>query len=136
MDARDTWLAAVQRFAVHRAFQCRLIIDGESTEWEALDVRIANGPFHGGVELSMKPTQAVGRWLFGSFQGASKWTLGRVWAGLLVGLADATCIQTVAVRQAKVETTPPRFVSVDGEIMTRTPIQISVAPKALHLIVP
>jgi hypothetical protein len=40
------------------------------------------------------------------------------------------------VRDAVLDTIPPRYVSVDGEVTTQTPIRLSIAVEALLLMVP
>jgi diacylglycerol kinase family enzyme len=70
-------------------------------------------------------------------KGSSKWTLGRVWAGILMNeRIDPACVETLNVREVDIDVTPQQFVSVDGEVVTQTPIRIAAVPRALHLVVP
>jgi YegS/Rv2252/BmrU family lipid kinase len=131
-------LAATQRFAVHKPFRCRLILYGEYRELQVLDLRIANGPYYGSVRAVERADTHSGKLAVRIVKGTSKWTLGRVWAGMLLGPKgdDPACVETVSVSTADIEVVPPAFVSVDGEVVTQTPVRIAIAPKALNLIVP
>ena len=129
-------LAAIQRLKAHQPFRCRLVHEGETFDLEALDLRVANGPFYGGLRAIPRADPRSGELIVRIITGSSKWRLGRVWAGLLLGeTTDAANVQSIKVREVEINITPRQFVSVAGEIVTHTPIRILVAPKALHLIV-
>jgi YegS/Rv2252/BmrU family lipid kinase len=129
-------LAAARSFANHRPFRCRLEHDGTTTEIDALDLRIANGPYHGGMVAvpgaSVQSRDLVVRVI----QGRSKWTLPRVWTDIVCGRSlDRSCVDLVRVRELTITAEPVQAVSVDGEVVTETPVTISVANKALRLMV-
>jgi YegS/Rv2252/BmrU family lipid kinase len=131
------FLVAARRFAVHRPFRCRLEHDGRVTEVEALDLRIANGPYHGGVvavpDASVDSRELAVRII----KGSSKWTLARVWANIYRGAAqDPAAVEILRVRELAISTDPQQPVSVDGEVVAQTPVRISVASQALRLMVP
>jgi diacylglycerol kinase family enzyme len=50
--------------------------------------------------------------------------------------ADPDLVQTYTARTIALSATPSQDVSVDGEVVTRTPVEIRVDPGALTLIVP
>jgi YegS/Rv2252/BmrU family lipid kinase len=130
-------LAAAQRFAVHTSFRCRLAHDGRTTEVEALDLRVANGPFYGSLRAIGRADLHSGQLVVRIIKGSSKWTLGRVWAGVLMNeRIDPACVETLNVREVQIDVMPQQFVSVDGEVVTQTPIRIAAVPRALHLVVP
>jgi YegS/Rv2252/BmrU family lipid kinase len=131
------FLVAARRFAVHRPFHCRLQHDGRVLEVEALDLRIANGPYHGGVVAV--PTASVDsrQLAVRIIKGSSKWTLARVWANIYRGVAqDPASVEILHVGELAISTDPQQPVSVDGEVVAQTPVTISVAAEALWLMVP
>jgi YegS/Rv2252/BmrU family lipid kinase len=129
-------LSAVRSFAAHRPFRCRLEHDGATSELEALDMRIANGPFHGGM-VAVPGADVESRDLVvRAIKGNSKWTLPRVWADIARGRPlDAAAVEIIRVRQLTVTAEPVQAVSVDGEVIAETPVTISVAAGALRVMV-
>ena len=45
-------------------------------------------------------------------------------------------LEVISVPELTIDTVPQQYVAVDGEVITRTPIRISVAREALHLMTP
>jgi diacylglycerol kinase family enzyme len=126
---------AVHRFAVQGVFRCRLAQDGETTETEALDLRIANGPYHGGVVAVPDAAVDSGDLVVRLVPRSS--ALARMWGRTALRLSpDRSAYEIVRVREVTIETDPMQFVSVDGEVVTQTPIRVSVVPGALKLMVP
>jgi YegS/Rv2252/BmrU family lipid kinase len=130
-------LAAAQSLATHRPFRCRLQHDGSVTEFEALDVRIANGPYHGGMVAVPGASVASPDLVVRAIKGPSKRALLRVWTDIARGHSlDPNSVDILRVRQLTVTADPVQAVSVDGEVVTETPVTISVAGKALRVMVP
>jgi YegS/Rv2252/BmrU family lipid kinase len=65
-------LAAARQFAVHKPFRCRLTHDGRTTEVEALDLRVANGPFYGSLRVVARADLHSGRLVARVIKGYSK----------------------------------------------------------------
>ena len=131
------FLVAARRFAQHRAFRCSIVVDGDAVDVEALDLRVANGPFQGGLRVVEQAGVSSGDLIVRIIKGSSKWVLGRTWGRLVWGKrGELQSVQTLRGQRIEISATPPQFVSVDGEVVTQTPVQISVAPGALHLTVP
>lgn len=130
-------ITACRSFAAHRPFRCRLDQDGASIELEALDMRIANGPFHGGMVAVPGANVESRDLVVRVIKGNSKWTFPRVWAAIARGHPlDPALVEIMRVRRLVVTTEPKQAVSVDGEVVAETPITISVAAGALRLMVP
>ncbi len=130
-------VVAARRFAQSRAFRCRLIVDGEAFEMEALDVRVANGPFQGGIRIVDEASVESGELAVRIVTGPSKWALGRAWGASVFGRpAAAHSVRTLRGRNIEISASPTQFVSVDGEVITQTPVRIAVMPAALQIIVP
>ena len=130
-------LAAVRSLATHRPFHCRLEHDGATTEIEALDLRVANGPYHGGMVAVPGADVESSDLVVRAIKGHSKWALVRVWTDIVRGRSlDSTITDILRVRELTITADPVQAVSIDGEVVTNTPVTISVASKALRLMVP
>jgi YegS/Rv2252/BmrU family lipid kinase len=130
-------LAAVRSFSTHRSFRCLLEHDGATSEIEALDLRIANGPYHGGFVAVPGAGVESHDLVVRIIKGGSKWALVRSWTDIARGRSlDPATVEILRVRELTLTADPVQVVSVDGEIVTETPVTISVASKALRLMVP
>jgi YegS/Rv2252/BmrU family lipid kinase len=130
-------LAATRQFAAFRPFRCRLLLDGTMVETDAIDIRIANGPFQGGLRIVPDARVDSGDLAIRVIRAHSPWALARVWMGAGMGrAADPTLVETFRAREIEVSAAPAQDVSVDGEVVTRTPVRIRVDPGALRLLVP
>lgn len=130
-------LVAGMRFLRYRPFKCTLTYGGRSAAFDAVEVRIANGGYQGGVLVTEEASVESRDLVIQVIKGPSKWTLLKIWASRL-GLANAHSgdIETVRASDVLIDTAPRQYVSVDGEAVTQTPIRASVAREALWLIVP
>ena len=130
-------LVAAAKFARYRPFRCAITIDGEGRAFDALDLRIANGGYQGGVLVAPEAHLESGRIVVHVLEGPSKWALAREWARVALGLPFAPGRMTILqARSLTIDTVPSQHVAVDGEVITRTPIEVSVARNALLLMAP
>jgi YegS/Rv2252/BmrU family lipid kinase len=130
-------LAAAKQLAACKPFTCRLVLDGTRVETSALDVRIANGQFQGGLRVVTEASVSSGDLVVRVIKAGSKWNLGRVWLRAGLGKADdPALVQTVEAHEIEVETRPRQHVSVDGEVVAQTPVRVCAVPAALSLVVP
>ncbi|MBM6592854.1 diacylglycerol/lipid kinase family protein [Microvirga pudoricolor] len=130
-------MVALSRLRSYRAFACRLVLDGKPVCLETLDLRIANGPYHGGLVALPEARMDSGRLVVRAIKGASPWVLGRMWMQIALGRTrDPDLLDVFEAREIEIATEPEQFVSVDGEALTRTPVRIGVLPAALRLKVP
>lgn len=131
-------LVAATQFARYAPFRCKVVIDARERVFDALDVRIANGGFQGGVMAVPGADPGDGKIVVQIVKGRSRWGLIRHW--MLVTLRRAGADVDIEIlrtsSEAIVETLPQWPVTVDGEVITRTPIHVSVAPEALLLMAP
>jgi YegS/Rv2252/BmrU family lipid kinase len=112
--------------------------DGRRTHrlW-ATEARIANGRFHGGIELIESADLESGQIVVQAVQGRSVIHLG--WSYLASALKHPARHQ--AVREFRGETmridTRPRLrVSIDGELGPETPFEACVVPEAIRVAAP
>ena len=130
-------LVGIAKFMRYTPFRCTVTVDGRERSFDALDVRIANGGYQGGVLVAPEADLESGKIVLHVLEGPSKWTLAKEWARVALGLPFAAGRMNVLVgRKLTIETVPTQHVAIDGEVITRTPIQVSVARNALLLMVP
>lgn len=116
------------------------VIVGEGADAQrlrAVEVRISNGPFHGGTELVDEAGVASGEIVVQVVKGHVKSRLVRNWAASILRL-EARKDDTVAFRgqSLRVATEPPLPISIDGEVLAMTPIVAKVAPAVIDVMVP
>ena len=120
-----------------RAF--RLMIDDGQAErrmWST-EVRILNGPYHGGVELSDRADVDSGEIVVQAVVGRSHARLAWDWYAKFFKLRDRDA-QTEEFRgqSFRIETQPRQRISIDGEVVARTPATVKVAAGAIDVAVP
>jgi YegS/Rv2252/BmrU family lipid kinase len=132
-------IAAGGTLAGYRPFTCRLVkADGSVAVIEdVLDILIANGGYHGGLlvaeEADVESRDLVIRIMKGKSRSALIAAWARTWAGLALPESGLEVVRTTGLT---IETTPTQYVSIDGEVVTQTPIRVAVARQALRLMVP
>jgi YegS/Rv2252/BmrU family lipid kinase len=114
------------------------ITDGDETHrlWTT-EVRIFNGRFHGGVELGESTDVDSGDIVIQAVTGPSRWHLVRDWYAKFFKLRsrhESTC--EFRGRSFRLETRPSRQISIDGELLARTPTTVRVAERAIDVVVP
>lgn len=136
---RAAYLVAVAR-ALRRVRPVRAIIrvDDSEAEMETLQVVIGNGRYHAGpFPVAPDASLLSGRLAVYALQGSSRWELLRLAARLPGGhhveLPDVWFWEGARVQ---VKTARPVRVTVDGEVSSRTPLSVTVAPRSLRVVVP
>ncbi|MEO7365039.1 MAG: YegS/Rv2252/BmrU family lipid kinase [Sphingomicrobium sp.] len=103
----------------------------------ATEVRIANGRFHGGLELIESADVESGEIVVQAVRGRSVARLG--WSYFASAVKLAARHQTVREfrgRKLTVSTRPTMHVSIDGEIGAQTPLQVSAVTNAVTVAAP
>jgi YegS/Rv2252/BmrU family lipid kinase len=123
--------------ASFRAFRLT-VDDGRRTHrlW-ATEARIANGRFHGGIELIESADLESGQIVVQAVQGRSLMHLG--WSYLASALKHPARHQAVREfrgKKMRIQTRPRMRVSIDGEIGPETPFEASVLPDAICVAAP
>ncbi|HJT40516.1 MAG TPA: diacylglycerol kinase family protein [Sphingobium sp.] len=120
-----------------RAFQ--LQIDdgsGERRMW-ATEVRILNGPYHGGVELSEQADVDSGELVIQAVVGRSHMRLAWDWYAKFFKLRDRDAhTEEFRGRSFRIATRPRQRISIDGEVLAATPAVAKVAAGAIDVAVP
>ncbi|MEA3064360.1 MAG: hypothetical protein QOJ27_799 [Sphingomonadales bacterium] len=117
----------------------RLTVDdgsGPRTVW-ATEVRIANGGFHGGVEVVEAADVASGEIVVQAVTGRSNMRLAWDWFSKFFKLpARHAATEEFHGRRFVLEARPRQLVSIDGEAGARTPVTVEVAERAIEVVVP
>jgi len=120
-----------------RPFQLT-VDDGQQqrTVWTT-EVRIANGPYHGGVELVESATVTSGEIVIQAITGRSKARLLWDWFAKFFKLPAREAMQEeFRGRTLKIDTKPRLPISIDGEVLGKTPALIEVAERSIEVAVP
>ena len=123
--------------ASFRAFRLK-IDDGERTHrlW-ATEARIANGRFHGGVELIESADLESGDIVVQAVRGRSLARLG--WSYLTSALKVASRHESLCEfrgTRMRIDTRPRMRVSIDGELGPETPFEAWAVPDAIYVAAP
>lgn len=128
---------AVRCFFMLRPF--RLIIsDGEQERhmW-ATEVRVLNGRYHGGVELTDKTDVDSGDIVIQAVTGRRLWWLVLDWYAKFFRLRSCGAhTKDFRGKDLRLTTRPPLPISIDGEVLARTPVRVKVARGAIDVVAP
>ena len=123
--------------ASFKAFRLKIEKDGKVHRLWATEVRIANGRFHGGMELIESADLQSGEVVIQAVQGRSVLQLG--WSYFASSLKLPSRKRTVREfhgTKMRVTTRPRMRVSIDGELGPETPFEVSVLPDAVMVAAP
>lgn len=131
-------LVAGRRLLRHRPFRCTLTLPGRQVAFEALEVRIANGEYQGGVRVAGAAGVETRDLVVQAIRGRSRLAVARFWWRAMLGLDPGRSAEVEVLRAPylSLETVPPQEVSIDGEPVGRTPLHARIARQALLLRVP
>ncbi len=121
-----------------RPFRLRVTLDDGSVvkSW-ATEARIANGRYHGGVELVEDQALDSGEIVIQAVTGKSLWGLAWSWFATLFKLRRRGQTTTEwRGRKLRLEARPRQKISVDGEMTARTPVMVEVARGAIEVAAP
>jgi YegS/Rv2252/BmrU family lipid kinase len=120
-----------------RAFQ--LVVDdghNKKTVWTT-EVRIANGRFHGGVELIESADVRSGDIVVQAVLGRSNMRLLWDWVAKYFKLPRRErAHEEFRGERLLIDTIPRLPISIDGEVLARTPATVEVAELAIEVVVP
>jgi YegS/Rv2252/BmrU family lipid kinase len=129
-------------WAVRVAFKFRPfrlhVHDGERLHkaW-ATEVRIFNGRFHGGIELSDEASVQSGEIIVQAVTGRSVFGLAWSWFATLFKLrAREQTTTDYRGRRLEIVTRPKQKISIDGELSAETPVTVTVARAAVWVAAP
>jgi YegS/Rv2252/BmrU family lipid kinase len=104
---------------------------------KVVEVRIANGRYHGGVELMEEAELDSGDIVIEAVRGHFKRRLVANWAASLLRLkARRDDIVVFRGKAIRLSTEPRLPISIDGEVLAHTPVTARVAPGAIEVMAP
>jgi YegS/Rv2252/BmrU family lipid kinase len=110
--------------------------DGVDETIEALEVRIANGGYHGGTELveaDVHSGEIVVQAVIGTWRTKLLWS----WGLSLLGPDQMRgTVREYRGKSFRLSTVRPLPISIDGEVLAETPVTVAVAPRAIRMAVP
>lgn len=118
------------------AFRLKVESEGKVHRLWATEVRIANGRFHGGVELIEKADVESGEIIVQAVRGRSLVRLAVNYAASLMGRPSGPGVREFHGRELRLTTRPRMRVSIDGELGPETPFTASVAEAAVTIAAP
>nr|WP_087573405.1 diacylglycerol kinase family protein [Sphingomonas sp. CDS-1] len=120
-----------------RAFRLALDDGTNQRRMWSTEVRILNGPYHGGVELSDQADVDTGEIVIQAVVGRSHARLAWDWYAKFFKLRDRdTHTEEFRGKSFRVETVPPQRISIDGEVLAKTPVTVKIAAGAVDVAVP
>jgi diacylglycerol kinase family enzyme len=122
----------------YRAFHLTIEEEnGQRHKLWATEVRIANGRFHGGVELIEDASVHSGEVVVQAVAGRSILRLLWNWvAGYFKLPARKAEVVEFHGRRLHIDTRPRQRISIDGEVLAKTPATAAVAERAIEIVVP
>jgi diacylglycerol kinase (ATP) len=143
-EAKKRFGRAVYLYAMCRAltqvrpFRAKIVTPEGTLDFETLQVVIGNGRYHAGpFPLSPDASITDSRLAVYGLATTNKAALLRIAMYLPTGRhVELPEVQALSTTGGLLETEPIRNVTVDGQITFRTPLNFSVAPKAVRVRVP
>lgn len=128
---------AVWQFFRFRPFTLIVGENGEETRLRVVEVRISNGPYHGGTELVDEADVDTGEIVVQAVTGHVKRYLLWNWFTSFFRLeARKATVESFAGRELSVRTEPPLAISIDGEVLAKTPIIARIAAGIIEVAAP
>ncbi|MBN8829582.1 MAG: diacylglycerol kinase [Sphingomonadales bacterium] len=128
---------AIKCAANFRPFRITIDDGAQARTMWSTEVRILNGGYHGGVELSDEAAVDSGEIVIQAVVGKSRFALARDWYGRFFRLKDRNAqAEEFRGRSFRLSARPAQKISIDGEVLARTPVTVRVAPGAVEVAVP
>jgi len=119
------------------AFRVKLDDGRRSHHLWATEVRIANGRYHGGLELIEDADVKSGEIVIQVVTGRSLAKLGWNYLAAATRLKARTpAVREFIGKEFRLETRPRMGVSIDGELAAETPLEISASARAVTIAAP
>lgn len=134
---RPGYLAwAALQMARFKPFRLTITQGAQIETLDALEVRIANGRFHGGAEL-VKTRVDAGEIVIQAITGRLRAKLLWSWGLALIGPDQVRgTVREFRGKEFRIETDPPLPISIDGEVEAKTPVTVRLARRAMLMAVP
>lgn len=128
---------AAYQFLRFRPFTLIVEQNGTRERLRVVEVRISNGPYHGGTELVDAAAVDSGEIVVQAVCGHVKRRLIVNWAAsILRSDYRKEKVRDFRGREIKLSTIPPLPISIDGEVLARTPVTAKIAAGIIEVIAP
>jgi YegS/Rv2252/BmrU family lipid kinase len=130
-----TW--AAYQYLRFRPFTL-IVGEGETAvKIRVVEVRISNGPYHGGTELVDAAAVDSGEIVVQAVMGHVKRRLVQNWvASVFRHESRHEKVRDFRGKSLKINTIPPLPISIDGEVLARTPVTAKVAAGIIRVMAP
>ncbi|WP_061779011.1 diacylglycerol/lipid kinase family protein [Sphingomonas sanguinis] len=128
---------AAYQFLRFRPFTLIVEQNGERERLRVVEVRISNGPYHGGTELVESAAVDSGEIVVQAVCGHVKRRLVINWAAsILRSDYRKEKVREFRGREIKLNTIPPLPISIDGEVLAHTPVTARIAAGIIEVMAP
>ncbi|HSH18118.1 MAG TPA: YegS/Rv2252/BmrU family lipid kinase [Candidatus Saccharimonadales bacterium] len=130
-------IAGARALLNHRAFHATVVTEHKAYEFDTHQIIVANGRFHGGTLIAEDASVDSHELVVFHLGDHRRWQL--LVTLLKFGFKRRRTLQDgnfIVTKKARIITHPKRRVEIDGEVSLATPIDISIAPNALRMLVP
>jgi YegS/Rv2252/BmrU family lipid kinase len=128
---------AIWCLAWFRSFLLSVETENGVHRLRVLEVRIANGRFHGGVEIVDDAEVDSGEIVIQAVTGHYRTKLIWNWFATYFRLpARHATTREFRGKRMRIVTRPPLGISIDGEVLGRTPAIVEVAARSIEVVVP
>ena len=131
-------LAVIRALQRVRPFQVNLTIGEDVHKFETLQVVVGNGRFHAGsLLIAEEAALDAGVLKIYALTGRNKLDLLKLaWGARQGKQGELEGVETFSTSAANIETIPATSVTLDGEIATQTPVELSIKKKVIKVAVP
>ncbi|MET3435747.1 YegS/Rv2252/BmrU family lipid kinase [Sphingomonas sp. 1185] len=128
---------AAYQFLRFRPFTLIVEQNGTRERLRVVEVRISNGPYHGGTELVESASVDSGEIVVQAVCGHVKRRLIVNWAAsILRSDYRKEKVREFRGRSIRINTIPPLPISIDGEVLAHTPVTARIAPGIIEVMAP
>jgi len=128
---------AAYQFLRFRPFTLIVEQNGTRERLRVVEVRISNGPYHGGTELVESASVDSGEIVVQAVCGHVKRRLIVNWAAsILRSDYRKEKVREFRGRAIQINTIPPLPISIDGEVLAHTPVTARIAPGIIEVMAP
>lgn len=115
-----------------------IVGEGDTAErLRVVEVRISNGPYHGGTQLVDAASVDSGEIVVQAVVGHVKRRLVKNWAASVLGhAARHEDTRDFHGQSLRIATDPPLPISIDGEVLAHTPVTARIAAGVIEVLVP
>jgi YegS/Rv2252/BmrU family lipid kinase len=131
---------AIWNLFISKPFKATIKTNSEIRTYKCIEILIANGNFQGGVPIAMEAELDSGNLIFKIFL-CNSWLdklnlIGYWFMSFFKHNIKNRRIVRFRFDEAKIETSLPKTIDVDGESKAKTPINVSVAKDAIWIVTP